>query len=140
MVNLLKSLGNDSQPDGPARQPYLTYRPANLQRLAESISWNRLLDSLTFTNSGTFGQREDLRSDPPVQYWSNRSHMDRTSGQSHVKLSLIHGHCPYLPSAHPSSSAYPLINNSTALGQKSNGSGALTPSLGVPVYFSLAAS
>ena len=31
------SLGIDSQPGGPVRQPYLTYRPARLYRLAESI-------------------------------------------------------------------------------------------------------
>jgi hypothetical protein len=29
----------DSQPDGPARKPYLTYRPTRLHRVAESISW-----------------------------------------------------------------------------------------------------
>jgi hypothetical protein len=30
-VNLLRSLGIGSQPGGPVRQPYLTYRPARLQ-------------------------------------------------------------------------------------------------------------
>jgi hypothetical protein len=33
-----KSTGNDSQPGGPVRQSYLTYRPARLHRLAESIT------------------------------------------------------------------------------------------------------
>ncbi len=33
-VNLLRI---DSKPCGPSRQPYLTYRPARLYRLAESI-------------------------------------------------------------------------------------------------------
>ncbi len=40
-VNLLRSQGFDSQPGGPVRLPYLTYRPAKLQRLAGSIPWNR---------------------------------------------------------------------------------------------------
>ncbi len=34
-VNLLRSLEIDSQPDGPVRQPYLTFWPARLHRLAE---------------------------------------------------------------------------------------------------------
>jgi hypothetical protein len=45
-VNLLRSPGIDSQPGGPVRQPYLTYRPDRLHRLAESIPWNRFLGSL----------------------------------------------------------------------------------------------
>ncbi len=45
-VNFLKSPGIDSQPVGPVRQPYLTYRPARLHRLAESVPWNRFLGSL----------------------------------------------------------------------------------------------
>jgi len=36
-VNLLTSPGIDFQPGEPARQPYLTYRPVRLHRLAESI-------------------------------------------------------------------------------------------------------
>ncbi len=36
-VNLLRSPGIDSQPGRPIRKPYLTYRPARLHRLAESI-------------------------------------------------------------------------------------------------------
>jgi hypothetical protein len=42
-VILLRSLGIDSQPDGPVRQPYLTYWASRLHRLAESIPWNRFL-------------------------------------------------------------------------------------------------
>jgi hypothetical protein len=38
---------------GPVREPYLSYRPARLHRLVESIPWNRYLRSLTFTNSGS---------------------------------------------------------------------------------------
>jgi hypothetical protein len=34
---LLRGPGIDSQPGGPVQQPYLTYRPARLHRLAESI-------------------------------------------------------------------------------------------------------
>jgi hypothetical protein len=32
-VNLLRSLGIDSQPGGPVRQPYLTYRPPKAGRI-----------------------------------------------------------------------------------------------------------
>jgi hypothetical protein len=46
-VNLLRSPGIDTQPGGPVRQPYLTYRPAGLYRLAESILCNRILSSLS---------------------------------------------------------------------------------------------
>jgi hypothetical protein len=45
-VNLLSSPGNDSQPDGPVHQPYLTHLHARLHRLAESIPWNRFLKSI----------------------------------------------------------------------------------------------
>jgi hypothetical protein len=36
-VNLVSSQGIDSQRGGPVRQPYLTYRPAWLHKLSESI-------------------------------------------------------------------------------------------------------
>jgi hypothetical protein len=36
-INILRSPGIDSQPGRWVRQPYLTYRPAWLHRLAESI-------------------------------------------------------------------------------------------------------
>ncbi len=36
-VNLLKSPGIDSRPDGPVRQPYLSYRPAGGIESSESI-------------------------------------------------------------------------------------------------------
>jgi hypothetical protein len=39
--NLLRSLGIDFQPGRPVWQPYLSYRPARLHRLAESIPRNR---------------------------------------------------------------------------------------------------
>ncbi len=45
-VNLLWSPGIDSKPGVPVRQPYLSYRPARLHRLAESIHRNRFLGSL----------------------------------------------------------------------------------------------
>jgi hypothetical protein len=45
-VNLLRSPEIDSQPGGPVRQPYLSYRPAMLHRLAESNPRNRFLVSL----------------------------------------------------------------------------------------------
>ncbi len=37
---------------GSVRQPYLTYRPGRLHRLAESSPWNRFLGSLNVWNYG----------------------------------------------------------------------------------------
>ncbi len=37
-VNLIRSPGIDSQPDGPVRKPYLSHRAARLHRLSESIA------------------------------------------------------------------------------------------------------
>jgi hypothetical protein len=51
-VHLLRSPRTVSQPGGPVRQPYLTYRPARLHRLAESIPWNRFLGSLNVYKFG----------------------------------------------------------------------------------------
>jgi hypothetical protein len=45
-VNLLKSPGIDSQPGGPVQQSFLTYLPARLQRLVESLPWKRFPGSL----------------------------------------------------------------------------------------------
>ncbi len=42
-VNLLRSPEIDSLPGEPVRQPYLSYRPARLHRLPESIPRNRFL-------------------------------------------------------------------------------------------------
>jgi hypothetical protein len=53
-VNLFRSPGINSQPAGPVRQPYLTYRPTRLHRLAESIPWNLFQD---FLNLYKFGLR-----------------------------------------------------------------------------------
>ncbi len=44
------SLGIDSQPGGPTGQPYLTYRPARLHRLAELLRWNQYLGPLKRLN------------------------------------------------------------------------------------------
>jgi hypothetical protein len=63
-VNFLWSPGIDSQPGGPVRQPYLTYRPARLHRLAKSISWNRFLGSL---NVYKYGIRKILLPRSPTQ-------------------------------------------------------------------------
>jgi hypothetical protein len=57
-ANLLVSPGIDSQFGGQVRQPYLTYGPARLHRLAESVLWNRFLGSLNVTNSGSAIRRE----------------------------------------------------------------------------------
>ncbi len=51
-VNLLRRPGIDSQPGGPVRQPYMTYRPFRLHRLAKSIPWNRFVDSLNVHKLG----------------------------------------------------------------------------------------
>ncbi len=45
-VNLSRCPRIYSQPDGPVRQPYLSYRPARLHRLAESIHLNQFLGPL----------------------------------------------------------------------------------------------
>jgi hypothetical protein len=47
-VNLLRSLGIDSQPGGPVPQPYLSLRPVRLHRLGID-SWA----PETFTNTGS---------------------------------------------------------------------------------------
>jgi hypothetical protein len=53
-VNFLRSPGIDCQPGEPVRQPYLSYRPARLIRLAESIPRNRFVGSLCVTNTGSY--------------------------------------------------------------------------------------
>ena len=44
-VNLSRSLGIDSQPGGPVRQPYMSYRSAMLHRQVKSNPRNRFLVS-----------------------------------------------------------------------------------------------
>jgi hypothetical protein len=51
-VTLLRSLEIDSQPGGPVRQPYLSYRPARLNRLAKSIPQNGFLGSINVYKYG----------------------------------------------------------------------------------------
>ncbi len=51
-VDLLWSPGIDSQPGGPVRQPYLSYRPAMLHRQVESNPPNRFLVSLNVYKYG----------------------------------------------------------------------------------------
>ncbi len=51
-VDLLRSPGIDFQPGGPVRQPYLSYRPTRLHRLAESISRNLFLGSINVYKYG----------------------------------------------------------------------------------------
>jgi hypothetical protein len=45
-VDLLRTPGVDSQHGGPVRQHYLSYRPARIDRLAESVHRNRFLGSI----------------------------------------------------------------------------------------------
>jgi hypothetical protein len=51
-VNLLRSPGIYYQPCGSVRQPYLSYRPVRLHRLAESTPWDRFLVSLNVYKFG----------------------------------------------------------------------------------------
>jgi hypothetical protein len=51
-IDRVKSPGIDSKPGGPVRQPCLTYWPARLHRLAESIPRNRFLGSLNVYKFG----------------------------------------------------------------------------------------
>ncbi len=51
-VDLLRSPRIDSQPVGPVRQPYLSYRPARLHGLAKSIPRNRFLVSINIYKYG----------------------------------------------------------------------------------------
>ncbi len=48
----LRSPRIDSQPGGPVRQPYLSYRPDRLHRLAKSIPRNRFLGSINVYKYG----------------------------------------------------------------------------------------
>ncbi len=57
-ANLLRSPGIDSQPSGPVWQPYLSYRPAMLHRLAESNPRNRILVFLKVYKYGLCTQRK----------------------------------------------------------------------------------
>jgi hypothetical protein len=56
-VDLLRRPGIDSQPAGPVRQPYFSYRPARLHRLAKSIPRNRFLGSINVYKYG-LGSKE----------------------------------------------------------------------------------
>jgi hypothetical protein len=51
-VDLSRRPGIDSQPGGPVRQPYFSYRPARLHRLAKSIPRNRFLGSINVYKYG----------------------------------------------------------------------------------------
>ncbi len=51
-VDLLRRPGIDSQPGGPVRQPYFSYRPARVHRLAKSIPRNRFLGSINVYKYG----------------------------------------------------------------------------------------
>ncbi len=55
-VNILRSPVIDSQPGGPVRHPYLTFRPDRLFRLVEFIPWNRFLGSINVYKYGLWIQ------------------------------------------------------------------------------------
>jgi hypothetical protein len=67
-VNLLWSPGIDSQPGGPVRQPYLSYRPAMLQRLAESNPRNRFLVSLNVYKYGLCSSPTSYSPSPSLKF------------------------------------------------------------------------
>jgi hypothetical protein len=53
-VSLLRNPGSDSQPGGSVQQPYLSYQPARLHRLVESISRNRFLGFINVYKYGLY--------------------------------------------------------------------------------------
>jgi hypothetical protein len=55
-VDLLRSPRIDSQPGGSVRQPYLSYRPDRLHRLAKSIHRNRFLGSINVFKYGLWAR------------------------------------------------------------------------------------
>ncbi len=69
-VNLLRSSGIDSQPGGPVRQPYLSYRPAIY------LGWrNRFLVSLNVYKYGLWqrdsSDYESMRPKARLEGWPN---------------------------------------------------------------------
>jgi hypothetical protein len=91
-VDLLRSPGIDSQPCGPVRQPYLLYRPAKLQRLAESISRNRFPGSL---NVYKYGLRilEHLAGQQPTGQRKSEKSLIRNCGYLYI---IIHTENSYM--------------------------------------------
>jgi hypothetical protein len=84
-VNLLGSPGIDSQPGGPVRQPSLTYRPARLHRLAESIPWHRFLGSLNVSKYGLC-----LGSVPrKLLFWLHSREQPSPKGLNNIKKSAV---------------------------------------------------
>ncbi len=61
-ADLLRRPGIDFQPGGTVRQPYFSYRPVRLHRLAKSIPRNRFLGSINIYKYG-------LRSWPQSNMW-----------------------------------------------------------------------
>ncbi len=51
-ADLFRRSGIDFQPGGPVRQPYFSYRPVRLHRLAKSIPRNWFLGSINFYKYG----------------------------------------------------------------------------------------
>ena len=90
-VNLLRSPGIDSQPDGPVRQPYLTYRPARLHRLAESFPLNRFLGSFKRLQIGA--QKSGLLKGMRCQkkYQGSVLKTARIVDGKQVGISVLHG-------------------------------------------------
>ncbi len=68
LVNLLRSPWIDSQPRGPVRQPYSSYRPARLHRLVESIrGLHKLLQIRTlFFKQNSYSRQEDQNKERPA--------------------------------------------------------------------------
>ncbi len=86
-VDLLWRPGIDSQPGGPVRQPYFSYRPARLHRLAKSVPRNRVLGSINVYKYGLgiaavwyFIPREDF-CPPVIKKYENSKHTHGSSFQ-----------------------------------------------------------
>ncbi len=56
-ADLFRRPGIDFQPGGPVRQPYFSYRPVTLHRLAKSIPRNRFLGSINVYKYGLWLHR-----------------------------------------------------------------------------------
>jgi hypothetical protein len=63
-ADLLWSPGIDSQPGGPVRQPYFSYRPARLHRLAKPIPRSRFLGSINVNKYGLCTHHVVERTEP----------------------------------------------------------------------------
>jgi hypothetical protein len=91
-INLLRSLGIDSQPGGPVRKSYLSHRPARQHRLVESMSWKRFLGSLNVYKYGLCTQQ---RPEGWSKVWEGGSAENRQDNDTIIT------HWKHTPFSHP---------------------------------------